>query len=194
MRIFNMFTPEQVAQVQKANEFIKSNLPQVKTVHPTFEKKRLVCLIKLKDLDCEVVERVKKGIHKDRTFLYVKFLKDFSIECSYNKIDFAKLPKVEPCGSYFVTDSMMNVTEVENEKTDVATLKKGFNAVIQELNVIDQIINSPDLVHFKTEIDSTYEEERKLKAHIKELREKRILLLRKKNDCYKKIISMAEDF
>lgn len=194
MRIFNMFTPEQVAQVQKANEFIKSNLPQVKTVHPTFEKKRLVCLIKLKDLDCEVVERVKKGIHKDRTFLYVKFLKDFSIECSYNKIDFAKLPKSEPCGSYFVTDSMMNVTEVENEKTDVATLKKGFNAVIQELNVIDQIINSPDLVHFKTEIDSTYEEERKLKAHIKELREKRILLLRKKNDCYKKIISMAEDF
>lgn len=189
-----MFTPEQVAQVQKANEFIKSNLPQVKTVHPTFEKKRLVCLIKLKDLDCEVVERVKKGIHKDRTFLYVKFLKDFSIECSYNKIDFAKLPKSEPCGSYFVTDSMMNVTEVENEKTDVATLKKGFNAVIQELNVIDQIINSPDLVHFKTEIDSTYEEERKLKAHIKELREKRILLLRKKNDCYKKIISMAEDF
>lgn len=194
MRIFNMFTPEQVAQVQKANEFIKSNLPQVKTVHPTFEKKRLVCLIKLKDLDCKVAERMKKEIHKDQTFLYVKFLKDFSIECSYNKIDFAKLPKSEPCGRYFVTDSMMNVTEVENEKTDVATLKKGFNEVIQELNVIDQIINSPDLVHFKTEIDSTYDEERKLKAHIKELRKKRILLLRKKNDCYKKIISMAEDF
>lgn len=194
MRIFNMFTPEQVAQVQKASEFIKSNLPQVKTVHPTFEKKRLVCLIKLKDLDCKVAERMKKEIHKDQTFLYVKFLKDFSIECSYNKIDFAKLPKSEPCGSYFVTDSMMNVTEIENEKTDVATLKKGFNAVIQELNVIDQIINSPDLVNFKNEIDSTYDEERKLKAHIKELREKRILLLIKKKDCYKKIISMAEDF
>lgn len=194
MRIFNMFTPEQVAQVQKANEFIKSNLPQVKTVHPTFEKKRLVCLIKLKDLDCKVAERMKKEIHKDCTFLYVKFLNDFRIKCSYNKIDFAKLPKVEPCGSYFVTDSMMNVTEVENEKTDVATLKKGFNAVIQELNVIDQIINSPDLVNFKNEIDSTYEEERKLNAQLKELREKKTLLLRKKKDCYKKIISMAEDF
>lgn len=194
MRIFNMFTPEQVAQVQKASEFIKSNLPQVKTVHPTFEKKRLVCLIKLKDLDCKVAERMKKEIHKDQTFLYVKFLKDFSIECSYNKIDFAKLPKSEPCGSYFVTDSMLSLAEIENEETDVATLKKGFNAVIQELNVIDQIINSPDLVNFKNEIDSTYEEERKLKAHIKELREKRILLLIKKKDCYKKIISMAEDF
>lgn len=189
-----MFTPEQVAQVQKASEFIKSNLPQVKTVHPTFEKKRLVCLIKLKDLDCEVVERVKKGIHKDRTFLSVKFLNDFRIKCSYNKIDFAKLPKVEPCGSYFVTDSMLSLAEIEDEETDVATLKKGFNAVIQELNVIDQIINSPDLVNFKNEIDSTYDEERKLKAHIKELREKRILLLIKKKDCYKKIISMAEDF
>lgn len=194
MRIFNMFTPEQVAQVQKASEFIKSNLPQVKTVHPTFEKKRLVCLIKLKDLDCKVAERMKKEIHKDRTFLYVKFLKDFSIECSYNKIDFAKLPKSEPCGSYFVTDSMLSLAEIEDEETDVATLKKGFNAVIQELNVIDQIINSPDLVNFKNEIDSTYEEERKLKAQIKELREKRILLLIKKKDCYKKIISMAEDF
>lgn len=194
MRIFNMFTPEQVAQVQKASEFIKSNLPQVKTVHPTFEKKRLVCLIKLKDLDCKVAERMKKEIHKDQTFLYVKFLKDFSIECSYNKIDFAKLPKSEPCGSYFVTDSMLSLAEIENEETDVATLKKGFNAVIQELNVIDQIINSPDLVNFKNEIDSTYDEERKLKAHIKELREKRILLLIKKKDCYKKIISMAEDF
>ena len=194
MRIFNMFTPEQVAQVQKASEFIKSNLPQVKTVHPTFEKKRLVCLIKLKDLDCEVAERMKKEIHKDQTFLYVKFLKDFSIECSYNKIDFAKLPKSEPCGSYFVTDSMLSLAEIEDEETDVATLKKGFNAVIQELNVIDQIINSPDLVNFKNEIDSTYDEERKLKAHIKELREKRILLLIKKKDCYKKIISMAEDF
>lgn len=194
MRIFNMFTPEQVAQVQKASEFIKSNLPQVKTVHPTFEKKRLVCLIKLKDLDCKVAERMKKEIHKDQTFLYVKFLKDFSIECSYNKIDFAKLPKSEPCGSYFVTDSMLSLAEIEDEETDVATLKKGFNAVIQELNVIDQIINSPDLVNFKNEIDSTYDEERKLKAHIKELREKRILLLIKKKDCYKKIISMAEDF
>ena len=89
---------------------------------------------------------------------------------------------------------MMNVTEVENEKTDVATLKKGFNAVIQELNVIDQIINSPDLVNFKNEIDSTYEEERKLNAQLKELREKKTLLLRKKKDCFKKIISMAEDF
>lgn len=194
MRIFNIFTPEQVAQVQKASEFIKSNLPQVKTVHPTFEKKRLVCLIKFKDLDCKVAERMKKEIHKDQTFLYVKFLKDFSIECSYNKIDFAKLPKSEPCGSYFVTDSMLSLAEIEDEETDVATLKKGFNAVIQELNVIYQIINSTDLVNFKNEIDSTYDEERKLKAHIKELREKRILLLIKKKDCYKKIISMAEDF
>jgi hypothetical protein len=182
-----MFTPEQVAQVQKANEFIKSNLPMVKAVHPTFEKKRLVCLIKMKDLDCEVAERVKKEIHKDRTFLYVKFLKDFSIECSYNKIDFTKLPKSEPCGSYFVTDSMLNVTEIEDEETDVATLKKGFNAVIQQLNAIDQIINSPDLVHFKTEIDNTYEEERKLKAQLKALDEKRTLLYRKKKDCYKKV-------
>lgn len=194
MRIFNMFTPEQVAQVQKASEFIKSNLPQVKTVHPTFEKKRLVCLIKLKDLDCKVAERMKKEIHKDRTFLYVKFRKDFSIECSYNKIDFAKLPPDEPCGSHFITDRMLSMTKIENEKTDVATLKKGFNAVIQELNAIDQIINSPDLVHFKTEIDNTYEEERKLKAQLKALIENRILLYRKKTDCYKKIISMAEDF
>ena len=188
-----MFTPEQVAQVQKANEFIKSNLPQVKTVHPTFEKKRLVCLIKMKDLDCEVVSKLKDQIHKDRTFLYVKFLKDFSIECSYNKIDFAKLPKAEPVG-YFVTDSMFIKTAIDDEETDVATLKKGFNAVIQELIAVDQIINSPDLVHFKTEIDSTYEEERKLKAQLKALDEKRTLLYRKKNDCYKKIISMAEDF
>ena len=194
MRIFNMFTPEQVAQVQKASEFIKSNLPQVKTVHPTFEKKRLVCLIKLKDLDCKVAERMKKEIHKDRTFLYVKFRKDFSIECSYNKIDFAKLPNDEPWGSHFITDRMLSMTKIENEKTDVATLKKGFNAVIQELNAIDQIINSPDLVHFKTEIDNTYEEERKLKAQLKALNENRILLYRKKTDCYKKIISMAEDF
>lgn len=194
MRIFNMFTPEQVAQVQKANEFIKSNLPQVKTVHPTFEKKRLVCLIKLKDLDCKVAERMKKEIHKDQTFLYVKFLKDFSIECSYNKIDFTKLPKEEPCGSHFITDSMLSLAEIEDEETDVATLKKGFNAVIQELNVIDQIINSPDLVHFETEIDNTYEEERKLKAQLKAINEKRTLLYRKKKDCYKKIISMAEDF
>lgn len=194
MRIFNMFTPEQVAQVQKASEFIKSNLPQVKTVHPTFDKKRLVCIIKMKDLDCEVAERVKKEIHKDQTFLYVKFLKDFSIECSYNKIDFAKLPKEEPCGSHFITDRMLSIAEIEDEETDVATLKKGFNAVIQELIVVDQIINSPDLVHFETEIDNTYEEERKLNAQLKELREKKTLLLRKKKDCYKKIISMAEDF
>lgn len=189
-----MFTPEQVAQVQKANEFIKSNLPQVKTVHPTFEKKRLVCLIKMKDLDCEVAERVKKEIHKDRTFLYVKFLKDFSIECSYNKIDFAKLPKEEPCGSYFITDRMLSIAEIEDEETDVATLKKGFNAVMQELIAVDQIINSPDLVHFKNEIDGTYEEERKLEEQLKALKEKRNLLYRKKKDCYKKIISMAEDF
>lgn len=190
-----MFTPEQVAQVQKASEFIKSNLPQVKTVHPTFEKKRLVCLIKLKDLDCEVVTKLKNQIHKDRTFLYVKFYKDFRIKCSYSKIDFAKLPKTEPNDySYFVTDSMFSITDIDSEETDDAILKKAFNAVIQELNVIDQIINSPDLVNFKNEIDSTYDEERKLKAHIKELREKRILLLIKKKDCYKKIISMAEDF
>lgn len=188
-----MFTPEQVSQVQKANEFIKSNLPFVKTVHPTFEKKRLVCLIKLKDLDCEVAERLKNKIHKERTFLYVKFRKDFSIECYYNKIDFEKLPKEEPFG-YFVTDKMFSMTKIENEKTDVATLKKGLNAVIQELNAIYQIINSPDLVHFKTEIDNTYEEERKLKAQLKALNEKRTLLYRKKNDYYKKIISMAEDF
>lgn len=188
-----MFTPEQVSQVQKANEFIKSNLPFVKTVHPTFEKKRLVCLIKMKDLDCEVAERLKNKIHKERTFLYVKFRKNFSIECYYNKIDFEKLPKEEPFG-YFVTDKMFSMTKIENEKTDVATLKKGLNAVIQELNAIDQIINSPDLGHFKTEIDNTYEEERKLKAQLKALNEKRTLLYRKKNDYYKKIISMAEDF
>lgn len=54
-----MFTPEQVAQVQKANEFIKLNLPQVKTVHPTFDKKYLICLIKMKDLNCEIAERLK---------------------------------------------------------------------------------------------------------------------------------------
>lgn len=189
-----MFTPEQVAQVQKANEFIKSNLPFVKTVHPTFEKKRLVCLIKMKDLDCEVAERVKKEIHKDQTFLYVKFYKDFRIKCSYNKIDFTKLPKEEPCGSHFITDRMLSIAEIEDEETDVATLKKGFNAVIQELIVVDQIINSPDLVHFETEIDNTYEEERKLKAQLKAINEKRTLLYRKKKDCYKKIISMAEDF
>lgn len=189
-----MFTPEQVAQVQKANEFIKSNLPQVKTVHPTFDKKRLVCIIKMKDLDCEVAERVKKEINKDQTFLYVKFYKYFRIKCAYNKIDFAKLPKEEPCGSHFITDRMLSIAEIEDEETDVATLKKGFNAVIQELIVVDQIINSPDLVNFKNEIDSTYEEERKLNAQLKELREKKTLLLRKKKDCYKKIISMAEDF
>lgn len=189
-----MFTPEQVAQVQKANEFIKSNLPQVKTVHPTFDKKRLVCIIKMKDLDCEVAERVKKEIHKDQTFLYVKFYKYFRIKCAYNKIDFAKLPKEEPCDSHFITDRMLSIAEIEDEETDVATLKKGFNAVIQELIVVDQIINSPDLVNFKNEIDSTYEEERKLNAQLKELREKKTLLLRKKKDCYKKIISMAEDF
>lgn len=188
-----MFTPEQIAQVQKANEFIKSNLPQVKTVHPTFEKKRLVCLIKMKDFDCELVSRLKNQIHKDRTFLYVTFYKDFSIECSYNKIDFAELPKVEPCG-YFVTDRMFSMTTVDDAETDVATLKKGFNAVMQELTAVDQIINSPDLVHFKTEIDNTYVEERKLEEQLKALKEKRTLLYRKKKDCYKKIISMAEDF
>lgn len=188
-----MFTPEQVAQVQKANAFIKANLPQVKTVHPTFEKKRLVCLIKMKDLDCEVVTRLKNQIHKDRTFLYVTFYKDFSIECSYNKIDFSELPKVEPCG-YFVTDRMFNLTTIDDEETDVATLKKGFNAVMQQLTAVDQIINSPDLVHFKTEIDETYVEERKLEEQLKALKEKRTLLYRKKKDCYKKIISMAEDF
>lgn len=189
-----MFTPEQVAQVQKASEFIKSNLPFVKTVHPTFEKKRLVCLIKMKDLDCEIAERLKNKIHKDRTFLYVKFLKDFSIECSYNKIDFAELPKEEPCCGYYVTDRMLRMTAIDDEETDAATLNKGFNAVLQELSAVDQIINSPDLVHFKTEIDSTYEEERKLNEQIKALKEKRNLLYRKKKDCYKKIISMAEDF
>lgn len=189
-----MFTPEQVAQVQKANEFIKSNLPFVKAVHPTFEKKHLVCLIKMKDLCCEVAERLKNKIHKEQTFLYVKFRKDFSIECAYNKIDFAKLPKEEPCGSHFITDRMLSLAEIENEETDVATLKKCFNAVIQELNVIDQIINSPDLVNFKNEIDNTNEEERKLKEQLKALKEKRNLLYKKKKDCYKKIISMAEDF
>ena len=108
-----MFTPEQVEQVQKANEFIKSNLPFVKAVHPTFEKKRLVCLIKMKDLCCEVAERLKNKIHKDRTFLYVKFYKDFRIKCSYNKIDFAKLPKIEPNDySYFVTDSMFSINAI----------------------------------------------------------------------------------
>ena len=188
-----MFTPEEIAQVQKANEFIKSNLPQVKTVHPTFEKKRLVCLIKMKDLDCEIAERLKNQIHKDRTILYVTFYKDFSIECSYNKIDFAKLPKEEPCG-YFVTDRMFSMTTIDDEETDVATLKKGFNAVMQELTAVDQIINSPDLVHFKNEIKSTYEEERKLEEQLKAIKEKRTLLYRKKNDCYKKIIIMAEDF
>lgn len=188
-----MFTPEQVAQVQKANAFIKANLPQVKTVHPTFEKKRLVCLIKMKDLDCELASKLKNKIHKDRTFLYVTFFKDFSIECSYNKIDFSELPKVEPCG-YFVTDRMIKMTTIDDAETDVATLKKGFNAVMQQLSAVDQIINSPDLVHFKTEIDSTYEEERKLNEQINALREKRNLLYRKKKDCYKKIISMAEDF
>lgn len=188
-----MFTPEQVAQVQKANEFIKSNLPQVKAVHPTFEKKRLVCLIKMKDLDCEVATKLKNQIHKDRTFLYVTFYKDFSIECSYNKIDFAQLPKEEPCG-YFVTDRMFRMTAIDDEETDVATLKKGFNAVMQELSAVDNVINSPDLVHFKNEIDDTYKEERKLEEQLKALKEKRNLLYRKKKDCYKKIISMAEDF
>lgn len=190
-----MFTPEQVEQVQKANEFIKSNLPFVKAVHPTFEKKRLVCLIKMKDLCCEVADRLKNKIHKDRTFLYVKFYKDFRIKCSYNKIDFAKLPKIEPNDySYFVTDSMFSINAIDSEETDDATLKKAFNAVIQELSAVDQIINSPDLVHFRTEIENTNEEERKLKAQLKALNEKRTLLYRKKNDCYKKIISMAEDF
>lgn len=189
-----MFTPEQVAKVQKANEFIKANLPQVKTVHPTFEKNRLICLIKMRDLDCEIVERLKNQIHKDRTFLYVKFFKDFSIECSYNKIDFAKLPKEEPIVGYFVTDSMFSMTEIEDEETDMETLKKGFNAVIQQLNAVDQIINSPELVHFKTEIDNTFEEERKLNEQLKALLDNRNLLYKKKKDCYKKIISMSEDF
>ena len=89
---------------------------------------------------------------------------------------------------------MLSLAEIENEETDVATLKKGFNAVIQELSAVDQIINSPDLVNFKNEIDNTYEEERKLKAQLKALTEKRRLLYIKKKDCYKKIISMAEDF
>lgn len=189
-----MFTPEQVAQVQKANEFIKLNLPQVKTVHPTFDKKHLICLIKMKDLNCEVAERLKNQIHKDRTFLYVKFYKDFSIECSYNKIDFAKLPKEEPIIGSFVTDSMFSITDIDDDETDVATLKKGFNAVIQELNAVDQIINSPDLVNLKTEIDNTFEEERKLNEQLKALLDNRNLLYKKKKDCYKKIISMAEDF
>ena len=105
----------------------------------------------MKDLNCEVAERLKNQIHKDRTFLYVKFFKDFSIECSYNKIDFAKLPKEEPIIGSFVTDSMFNITDIDDDETDVATLKKGFNAVIQELNAVDQIINSPDLVNLKTE-------------------------------------------
>ena len=189
-----MFTPEQVAQVQKANEFIKSNLPQVKAVHPTFNMEHLICLIKMKDLNCEVAERLKNKIHKDRTFLYVKFLKDFSIECSYSKIDFAKLPKEEPIVGSFVTDSMFSMSEIEDEETDMETLQKGFNAVIQQLNAVDKIINSPDLVHFKNEIDGIYEEERKLEAQLKVLKEKRNLLYSKKKDCYKKIISMSEDF
>ena len=189
-----MFTPEQVAQVQKANEFIKSNLPFVKAVHPTFEKKRMVCLIKMKDLDCEIAERLKWKIHKDRTFLYVTFYKDFSIECAYNKINFAELPKEEPGAGYFVTDRMLNLTAIDDEETDVATLKKGFNAVMQELNAVDQVINSPDLVYFRTEIDKNYEEERKLNEQLKALKEKRNLLYSKKKDCYRKIISMAEDF
>lgn len=189
-----MFTPEQLAQVQKANEFIKSNLPQVKAVHPTFEKKRLVCLIKMKDLDCEIAERLKNKINKDRTFLYVKFYNDFSIECSYTKIDFAKLPKTEPMYSYLVTDSMLSNIAIAGEKTSEATLKKGFNAVIQELVVVDQIINSPDLVHFKNEINRTFEEERKLNEQLKALKEKRTILYKKKKDCYNKIISMLEDF
>ena len=89
---------------------------------------------------------------------------------------------------------MFNLTTIEDEETDVATLKKGFNAVMQQLSAVDQIINSPDLVHFKTEIDETYVEERKLEEQLKALKEKRTLLYRKKKDCYKKIISMAEDF
>lgn len=189
-----MFTPEQVTQVQKANEFIKSNLPFIKAVHPTFEKKRLVCLIKMKDLDCEIAERLKGKIHKERTFLYITFYKDFSIECSYNKIDFSELPKVEPCAGYFVTDRMLRLTEINDEETDEATLKKGFNAVMQELNAVDQVINSPDLVYFRTEIENNYEEERKLNEQLKALKEKRNLLYNKKKDCYRKIISMAEDF
>ena len=95
-----MFTPEQVAQVQKANEFIKSNLPFVKTVHPTFDKKRLVCIIKMKDLDCEVVERIKKEIHKDQTFLYVKFYKDFRIKCPCNRQDSCRGYRTEEARGY----------------------------------------------------------------------------------------------
>ena len=189
-----MFTPEQVALVQKANEFIKTNLPQVKIVHPTFDQRRLICLIKMKDLDCEVAERLKNKIHRDRTLLYVKFLKDFSIECSYNKINFAELPKTEPACGYFVTDRMFSMTEIEDEETDADTLKKGFNAVIQELLAVDNVINSPDLVYFRNEIDKNYEEEQKLRAMIKELEAKRDILYGKKKECYKKIISMAEDF
>lgn len=189
-----MFTPEQIEKVKKANVFIKTNLPMVKNVHPTFEKNRMICLIKMRDLDCEIASKLKNQIHKDRTFLYVTFYKDFSIECSYNKINFAELPKEEPFSGYYVTDRMLNVTEIEDEETDVDTLKKGFNAVIQELVAVDQIINSPDLVYYKTEIDNIYEEEHKLEAQLKALKEKRSLLYRKKKDCYKKIISMAEDF
>ena len=189
-----MFTPEQVALVQKANEFIKTNLPQVKLVHPTFDQRRLICLIKMKDLDCEVAERLKNKIHRDKTLLYVKFLKDFSIECAYNKINFAGLPKTEPVGGYFVTDRMLSMTAIEDEETDVATLKKGFNAVIQELLAVDNVINSPYLVYFRNEIDKNYEEEQKLRAMIKELASKRDILYGKKKECYKKIISMAEDF
>lgn len=189
-----MFTPEQVEKVKKANMFIKTNLPMVKNVHPTFENNRLVCLIKMRDLDCEIAERLKNQIHKDRTFLYVRFCRDFSIECSYNKINFAELPKTEPFSGYYVTDRMLNITAIEDEETDVATLKKGFNAVLQELVAVDQIINSPDLVYFKTEINNTYVEERKLEEQLKALKEKRNLLYIKKKECYKKIISMAEDF
>lgn len=189
-----MFTPEQIEKVKKANVFIKTNLPMVKNVHPTFEKNRLICLIKMKDLDCEVAERLKWKIHKDRTFIYVTFFKDFSIECAYNKIDFAELPKEEPGAGYFVTDRMLHFTEINDEETDEATLKKGFNAVMQELIAVDQVINSPDLVYFRTEIENNYEEERKLNEQLKALKEKRNLLYSKKKDCYKKIISMAEDF
>ena len=189
-----MFTPEQIEKVKKANVFIKTNLPMVKNIHPTFEKNRMICLIKMKDLDGDVAERLKGKIHKDRTFLYVTFYKDFSIECSYNKINFAELPKVEPCAGYFVTDRMLQLTELEDEETDVATLKKGFNAVMQELIAVDRVINSPDLVYFRTEIENSYEEEHKLNEQLKALKEKRNLLYAKKKDCYRKIISMAEDF
>jgi hypothetical protein len=86
------------------------------------------------------------------------------------------------------------MTTIEDEETDVATLKKGFNAVIQELLAVDNVINSPDLVYFRNEIDKNYEEEQKLRAMIKELGAKRDILYGKKKECYKKIISMAEDF